>query len=177
MIGKEHIELMEQRIEKFNQFVMSQDIEKIPVGLFSGKMGLAIYFYHQAGINGDNKYRKFASELIDSIYDQLHNRLPINIENGLIGICRGITYLIENEFIQGNPNYILKDLEDKIFSKLYFDCLTKETGQVLRDAKVAIHCALYFCERLTDSKLSKINRSLYERIVIKTINHIETIVI
>jgi hypothetical protein len=40
-------ELMQKWIEQFRLFVMPQDIDKLPVGLFSCKMRLCIYFFHQ----------------------------------------------------------------------------------------------------------------------------------
>lgn len=44
------------RIEKFNQIVLSKDIERISFGLLSGKMGICICFYHQARLTQNKAY-------------------------------------------------------------------------------------------------------------------------
>jgi hypothetical protein len=168
---------MQQRIEKFNAFVMQQDIDKIPVGLFCGKTGLSIYFYHQALICNDKKYEHFAGKLLDSVYRQVHDASPVDLEKGLTGICAGILYLIENGFVKGNPNYVLKDLDDKIFSELYFNLLNEKQNVTLRELKAIVHSALYFCKRLADSGISLNEKELLEQIIIRAINRIEIIAV
>lgn len=166
--------IMLKRIESFNQFVISQDTEKIPIGLFNGKMGLCIYFYHQARYSENKDYQKFAVKLLESIYNQINNFLPIDVENGIMGICSGIIYLIDNKFVNGNPNSILKDLDDKIFSTLYFSFLSDRSTSKLEDLKTIVNCSLYFCKRLSDHKLSKKERYLMQQIVIRSVNKIES---
>ena len=165
---------MQQRIEKFNNFVMAQDIDKMPAGLFNGKMGLSIYFYHQARIHNDKKHNHFAEKLLDSVYDQVHNALPVDIENGLTGICEGILYLIENGFVKGSPNYVLKDLDDKIFNMLYFNLLNEKSHTTLDEMKIIAHVSLYFCKRITNTGISKNEKELFKQIIIGAINKIET---
>lgn len=163
---------MQERIEKFNQFLLSQDIERIPLGLFSGKMGMCIYFYHQARQTNDKAYEKFAKKLLDFIYTQLHAEFPIDIENGLAGICIGINYLIENKFITGNPNYVLKELDDKIFQHFNFIQLSGHIGNSDSLIKL-LDIAHYFSIRLSHPKLSANERFLFNAIVIKAINQID----
>src|ERR1035437_10174953 len=106
MIEKEQIELMEQRIQKFNEFVMSQDIEKIPVGLFCGKLGLCVYFYHQASYTQEKKYKNFADKLLNSTFTQINSKSLISLEDGLIGVCLGLNYLVENGYQTGDINHV-----------------------------------------------------------------------
>src|ERR1035438_8832595 len=100
-------DIMQERIEKFNHYVMSLDIDKIPIGLFCGKMGICIYFFHQARLTKNKKYEKFAKKLMNSIYDQIHTKSINDLEDGLIGVCLGINYLIEENFLKGNINYVI----------------------------------------------------------------------
>jgi len=166
--------IMQERIERFNQFIISQDIEKMPIGLFNGKMGLCIYFYHQARYFGNKDYQKFALNLLESVYNKVNNSLPIDMENGLTGICNGIIYLIDNKFVKGNPNSILTDLDDKIFSTLYFIFLSDGATSNLENLNVIVNCSLYFCRRLSDDRLSINERGLMQQIVIRSINKIES---
>jgi hypothetical protein len=164
--------IMHERIEKFNQFVMSQNIEKIPLGLFSGKMGICIYFYHQARLTNNKEYKKFAKKLLDLIYCQIHPEMPVDIENGLTGICLGINYLIDEKFLSGDANYVLKDLDDKIFQHFCFNHLSGHISN--NESLIAIlEISLYFSLRLKNKKLPANERYIFSDILIKAINHID----
>lgn len=166
--------IMKERIEKFNGFVMSLDIEKIPIGLFSGKMGICIYFYHQARLTQNRKYEKFAEKLLDSIYRQVHTEMPIDIENGLAGICYGINYLIEENFVKGNVNSILKELDDRIFRSLNFNSLSNNSIIRIENIKLILGISFYFSMRLNNHNLDENERFIFENIIIKAINKIES---
>jgi len=173
MIEKEQIELMEQRIQQFNEFVMAQDIEKMPVGLFCGKMGLCIYFYHQASYTNEIKFKKFAKKLLNSIFTQINSKSLISLEDGLIGVCLGLNYLVENGYQTGNINHVVSELDDKIYQTAWFELL-KDFSVSTESMKSIFEVALYFAIRLQNSQLDKNNRFLYESIVIKAINYIES---
>lgn len=164
--------IMQKRIDKFNEFVMEQDIEKLPVGLFCGKMGICIYFYHQASFAEDIKYKKFADKLLNSIFTQISSKSLINLEDGLIGVCLGINYLIEKEFQTGNINNVLSELDDKIYKTAWFELMNNYSNST-ETMKSVFEVALYFSIRLQNSKLDRNNRFLFESIVIKAVNYIE----
>ena len=168
-------DIMNKNIEIFNNFVMNnQNIEKMPVGLFYGKMGLSIYHYHQARLTDDKKHKEFANKLLNSVISHIgDDELPINLDSGLTGICWGIIYLIENGFVEGSANYTLKELDDKIFKMLYI-FLQRKDDISPDDFKNIVHCALYFCKRLTDKRLSKNEQELFKQIIIKIINKVES---
>jgi len=167
-------DIMNKNIEIFNNFVMNQNIEKMPIGLFYGKMGLSIYHYHQARLTDDNKHKVFADKLLNSVIRHINDdELPINLDSGLTGICWGIIYLIENGFVEGSANYTLKDLDDKIFKMLYI-FLQRKTDISSDDIKIIVHCALYYCKRLTDKRLFKNEKELFKQIIIKIINKVES---
>lgn len=166
--------LMQERIEKFNNFVMNLDIDKIPIGLFSGKMGICIYFYHQAQLSKSKEYEKFAEKLLDSIYSQVHSEMPIDIENGLAGICYGINYLIEENFVKGNVNTILKELDDRIFKSLNFIHLSNNSNMQIENPRIILGVLYYFSIRLENNKLASSERYSFKSIIIKAINKIES---
>ncbi len=154
---------------------MPDDKNKWPVGLFSGKMGLAIYFYHQARISAEKKYEIFAEELLASVYEKINEINSIDIESGLIGVGEGILYLINKNFVGGNPNTILKDIDAKIFSTLYFNHLADKPIQSIKELIVIVKAATYFCKRLSNQHISKDERYLLQQIIIRSINKIETV--
>ena len=54
---------------------------------------------------------------MDEIYEDIHDTLPINFENGYLGIGWGIEYLAEQKFINGDTNEILEDIDKKIMER------------------------------------------------------------
>jgi hypothetical protein len=84
------------------------------IGLLNGKTGIAIFFYHYARYIGKQVYDDFAGELIDEIYKEIHINTLLNFRDGLCGIAWGIDYLIRNDFLEGNPDEVLEDLDKRI---------------------------------------------------------------
>lgn len=79
-------------------------------GLFSGKMGIALLFYHYARIDNDKVYNDFADELLDGVINSLNESMPVNFADGLTGIAWAINYLINNKFIEAESD-ILEDVD------------------------------------------------------------------
>lgn len=172
-LEEEQINKLKKQIEEFNNFSLNVDINKSPLGLFDGNIGICLYFFYQSRICENKKYERLAKKILKSVLRQLHNSIGVDLENGLIGIGWVIIQLIDEGFIEGNPNTILKDIDDKIFNVLYFEILNKNQNYTLYDLTLMTHCSLYFCKRLTDEKLPNTERELFQEIIIKSINIIE----
>ncbi len=166
-------QVMNKRIEDINTFIMAQELNKIPLGLFSGQMGICIYFYHQARLYKNKEYEEFAEKLLDNIYQSLHTNISYDFENGLAGICYGINYLIDHNFVEGNVNSILSDLDDQIYAKIVTDLLSDKTNVSTGHINRILGIIVYFCKRLENPKLSSNNRYVFENLIIKLINAIE----
>jgi hypothetical protein len=87
------------------------------LGLFDGKMGCVIFFFHYARYTGESLYEDFAGELLDEIYEDIHTETPFDFLNGLLGIGFGIEYLIHQKFVKGNGDEILIDIDKKIMER------------------------------------------------------------
>ena len=87
------------------------------LGLFNGKMGIVIFFYHFAKYSQKNIYYDFANKLLDEIYSEIHSETPINLKNGLCGIGVGMEYLLQNNFLEGDSDEVLADIDKKIMEK------------------------------------------------------------
>jgi len=87
------------------------------ISLCHGKMGVAIFFFHYARYSDNSIYIDYAWDLIDGIYKNIHNELPVNFENGLCGIGFGIEYLVQNKFMEGNTGEVLEDLDRLVMEK------------------------------------------------------------
>lgn len=84
------------------------------LGLYHGKMGIALFFAHYSRYTGMKLYDDFAGILIDEIYEEIHTGYSIDLENGLSGIGWGIEYLLQNNFMTGNSFLILRDIDERI---------------------------------------------------------------
>ena len=84
------------------------------LGLFHGRMGIILFFAHYARVTQSKHYEDFAGYLLDELYEEIHEDLPINLENGLCGIGWGIEYLVQQGFMEGDTDEILADIDRKV---------------------------------------------------------------
>lgn len=84
------------------------------IGLYEGKMGIVVFFFHYARYTGNPLYSDFAEELLNEIYAEISVYTPITFAGGLCGIGWGVLHLLENKFVEGSPDEILREIDDKI---------------------------------------------------------------
>lgn len=87
------------------------------LGLFHGKMGIALFFYHYARYTNESLYEILAGNLIEEIYESIHENLPATMEKGLCGIAWGLCTLLENNFLDGDVDEVLSDIDNKIMER------------------------------------------------------------
>ena len=112
---------MEDILPKITDKLLSSLKGSYPVGLFHGKMGLAIYLYHLSKSESNPDYQSIAAELLDQILlRDLSANHSIDVEDGLAGIGLGITYLIKKQFVEGNINELLEVIDNAIYRRIAF---------------------------------------------------------
>ena len=84
------------------------------IGLFHGRMGIILFFVHYAHSTQSKHYEDFAGYLLDELYEEIHEDLPVNLENGLCGISWGIEYLVQQGFMEVDTDEILVDIDCKM---------------------------------------------------------------
>lgn len=165
---------MKTKIKEYNKWLYQYDTSKLPIGLFEGKMGLCIYWYIQARCYKKEDYEAKASDLLDEIYEDLGNKTyPNDFENGIIGIAFAIDYLLENEFVKGNRDDVLGEVDDVIFRNLYYEHIDKRTKRSAVEVD-ELWAGIYFAKRLQNDKLSKEQEFLYKRILMEVINRVSS---
>ncbi len=87
------------------------------LGLMNGKMGIAFFFYHYARYQKEPLYEELAWALIEEIYDKIHDNMPTTMERGLCGIAWGICTLFEQNFLDGDVDEVLSDIDHKIMER------------------------------------------------------------
>ena len=138
-----------------------------PVGLFHGKMGLSIYFYHLAKIESNPEYQSIAGELLDQILlHDLSLNHPIDVEDGLAGVGFGVTYLIKKQFVEGDLNELLEMIDNTIYSRIVF---AKDTSRF--SPMLLLHLTGYVYVRLKEQTDDN-SRIIYQDLIIKMLNMI-----
>ena len=141
--------------------------EGYPIGLADGKMGLCIYYYYIGRIFNNTDYKQNAELLIDEVFEQIKMTKGLDIKNGLSGIGMGIDHLIDNEYVEGDSNDILTDVDNELFKQI---CNLDK----LKDDDLFPHLQLiyYFTVRLKKQKKNSENEQLFKEVIINTINYI-----
>lgn len=108
---------IDEIIQRIAQHLTIQASYFTELGLYHGKMGIVLFLAHYARYTGNNVYDKVAGYLLDDIFEEADEDIPINFEFGLCGIGWGIEYLLENDFMKGNSNDILHEIDLKIMER------------------------------------------------------------
>lgn len=101
------------------------------LGLFYGKMGIALCFFEYGRYTQCDVFTDIGEELLDNICNEIHVGMPFFFDSGLSGIGWGIEYLLQNHFIEGNSNEICKEIDEKIqqINLVQINDKTLETGK------------------------------------------------
>lgn len=83
-------------------------------GLFHGKIGIAVSLYMYSHKYGDHLMGEYAWELLQQVYEEVHDAMPVGLEDGLAGIGYGTTLLKKYGLLEGNLNDTLYDVDAKI---------------------------------------------------------------
>lgn len=96
------------------------NIANYPPGLWNGKMGIAVLFYHYARCFGDKDVEKMGEHIIDNIFSHINPDMPRNFAHGLTGIGAGIEYLVQNNFMEGDTDDALQDIDSLMNGIIHF---------------------------------------------------------
>lgn len=114
LIKSKNIEDSTPPIQKSIDKILSTYEKRTNLGLFEGKMGIAILLFHYSIRSGNLLYRKYAEKVIDNIVDLISITTPLNFKDGLCGIAWGICYLVEKKILNENIEEILEDVDAEI---------------------------------------------------------------
>jgi hypothetical protein len=123
-------------------------------GFINGKMGIAFFLYHCARYTKDMEYNDFADDIVDDILATIDS-VPFDFENGLTGIGWAINYLMNNAFLDGDPDEALQYVDDRVF--LYANTGNIQTGLLGQ--------GLYLLSRIKDSTIEQKHIDTAEKII------------
>lgn len=137
-------------------------------------IGLIIAYYTYAKYYKEDLYNQLANRLLDGVVSNLSTTLPITLQDGLLGVACGIIYLIRNNFIEGDEDEILSEIdhvlyrnlidleeESKIdwFSWIYYSRQRLSFGKILRRGLTGIRYQQHFIYML-DCLLRSIQKNI-----------------
>jgi len=85
-------------------------------GLYTGEMGLVLFFYRYAHYTQQNVYNEYACHLLEKTQNLLHLDSPIDYQQGLSGFGSAVEYLVQNGFVEADTDEILEDIDKHLFS-------------------------------------------------------------
>ena len=85
-------------------------------GLYTGEMGLVLFFFRYAYFSKNELYKEYGFVLIEKIQNKIYQETPIDYKQGLTGIGSAIEYLVQKGYIDANTDEILEDFDARIFS-------------------------------------------------------------
>ena len=86
------------------------------IGLFEGKMGIVIVFYELGRKYDNDVYTMYADELLDQVFENIHNKRSIDFESGLSGVGWGLEYLIQNKFVEASSIEVCEEIDIQLMS-------------------------------------------------------------
>ena len=85
-------------------------------GLYTGEMGLVLFFFHYARYTQNTLFLDYGYDLIDKIQNRIHQETSIDYKQGLAGIGSAFEYLAQKKIIEVDTGELLEDFDDQIFS-------------------------------------------------------------
>ena len=90
-------------------------------GLFYGKTGIAVFFFHYAQQTGNALYQDYAMNLIEGIQEQITVTSSVRYDVGLAGIGAGFEYLMQNGFLEAEDEDIFEDFDARMFRTALYE--------------------------------------------------------
>lgn len=116
---------MDKIVRRIANTVVANLDNTTEIGLFKGKMGVSVFLYEYAKYSGSIVYEKMADQLIDDIYARIKPNISASLIDGSAGIGCGLCYLLQNHYIEGDTDDILRDLDKQLLSNCE-DTIMKE---------------------------------------------------
>lgn len=90
-------------------------------GLYAGRLGLVLFFYHYADYAQKTEFREVADRMLETILSGLNADMPVDIGYGLCGIGFLLSYLMQKGFVEGEPDEVLEEVDRMVVERTDFD--------------------------------------------------------
>lgn len=100
------------------------------VGLFYGKLGIALVLFKYAKHNKSRAIQLLAESLIEEVLHSLSEKMSLEMSSGLCGIGWGVEFLIQNRYMEGDSLDVCEVIDKKMLieNPVYIEDVSLETG-------------------------------------------------
>ena len=85
-------------------------------GLYTGEMGLVLFFFRYARFTQNGLYSDYGFDMIKRVQIRINDETPIDYKQGISGIGSAFEYLVQTGFIKADTDVILDEFDKRIFS-------------------------------------------------------------
>jgi len=110
-----------KKLEKVIETLIINGTLTEQLGLFYGKAGIAVFFFHYARHTGNELFQDYALDLIESIQEQITVTVSVRYDVGLPGIGVCMEYLLQNDFIESNDKDLFGDFDDRMYRAVQYE--------------------------------------------------------
>lgn len=153
-----------------NMFLSKKNIKEYfentnDLSLANGKMGACIYTYLKSSGNDKVFTVRFAEKLLEEIYKDLYEYDSLTLRDGLVGIGLGLNFLIKNNYVKGNVDKVLRQIDDVVFYE------GDNVGRN-RNLKIDIIDLMYYIYiRLRSGLKNKMDRNIFIELAFQTLDY------
>jgi len=108
-------------LEKIEQTLIINGTLTDQPGLFYGKTGIAVFFFHLARHTGNKLFQDYAMNLIEEIQKQITTTISARYDVGLAGIGAGFEYFMQNGFLEADDNDIFEDFDARMYRAAMYE--------------------------------------------------------
>ena len=90
-------------------------------GLFYGKTGIAVFFFHYAKLTGNSLFQEYAMNLIDELQKQIASTTSIRYDIGIAGIGVGFNCFLQNGFIEAEDNDFFEAYDARLYRAALYE--------------------------------------------------------
>lgn len=98
-------------LKSYTESLIKKKQSTYNIGLWTGKMGTAIYLLHLARIIHNEEYKNIALQFIEEVSGRLSYKTPFSYAHGLLGIGCGFEHIIANGFVDGDSDEVLPEID------------------------------------------------------------------
>lgn len=144
------------------------DSENEDVGLFNGMISECLFYYLLGKVYDEQKYANIGDEKIDIVLEKISNNITaLDFKNGLTGIGWFIEHLVQLDFLEGDTNEILENIDDSLFKYL------SSNSSPVQKIDELLGYGFYVVKRLANTKKTDLEiTSILKELLILIINKI-----
>ena len=90
-------------------------------GLFYGKTGIAVFFFHYARLTGNASFADYAMGLIEKAQKQITDKTSIRYDIGIAGIGTAVEYLLQNDFLEAKESDLFEEFDERMYQAAMHD--------------------------------------------------------